>query len=217
MTVRRGLRMTVAGGLAVALLSGAGCSGIGNPIKAVTGDIAPPDEFQVMAHKPLQMPTSAELPEPRPGAPSPLDPDPARDARVALLGPSGAQSVPSNAVTSSAGEQVLLSSANAAAASSDIRVQLETDKVTAEANKPYEPPSLGELLSGSGKKKVDETEAIDPVAESQRLQREGRQSPSDPQAVAEIPDSEKPPRVEPAYPSGRPQAPLKAPGTTTAF
>jgi hypothetical protein len=217
MTVKRALRRTAAGGLAAAVLAFAGCGNVGNPIKALTGDIPPPDEFQVMAHKPLQMPTSAELPEPQPGAPSPLDPDPHRDARVALLGASGAQAIPAASATPSAGEQVLLSSANAAAASGDIRVQLESDKVTAEANKPYEPPSLGELLSGSGKEKVDDSEAIDPVAESQRLQREGQQAPSDPQAVADIPASERPPRVEPAYPSGRPQAPIQHSGTTTAF
>jgi hypothetical protein len=209
--------MTAAGGLAASVLAVAGCGNIGNPIKAQTGEIAPPDEFQVMAHKPLEMPVSTELPEPRPGTPSPLDPDPHRDARAALLGTSSAQAIPAAPVAPSAGEQVLLSSANAAAASSEIRVQIESDRAAAEANKPYSPPSLGELLSGSSKKKVDEKEAIDPVAESQRLQREGRQTPSDPQAVAETPESERPKRVESTSPSGRPQPPIKTPGTTTAF
>lgn len=217
MTVRRAVRMSAAGSLAAAVLAVAGCGGnIGNPIQALTGEIAPPDEFQVMAHKPLQMPVSAELPEPRPGAPSPLDPDPHRDARAALLGTSGAQVVPA-AAAPSPGEQVLLTSADAAAASSEIRVQLESERIAAEANKPYSPPSLGELLSGGSEKKVDESEALDPVAESQRLQREGLQSPSDPQAVAAVPESGQTTGPSTNYPTGRPQSPIKVPGTGTAY
>jgi hypothetical protein len=213
MMVNRAVRRAAGAGLAAALLALAGCGSIGNPLKAIGGSIEAPDEFQVIARKPLQMPASAELPEPRPGAPSPLDPDPHRDAIAALLGASAA---PTAAAGPSAGEQVLLSSANAAAASSDIRVQLEQDKVAAEAKKPYQPPSLGALLGGGEKEKVDEAEMLDPVAESQRLQQEGYRTPSDPEAVAATPESQRPEPVEPTYPVGRPQSPIKVPGTGPA-
>lgn len=212
MMVDRALRVAAGAGLAAALLALAGCGGNNNPLKAISGSIEAPDEFQVIARKPLEMPPSAQLPEPRPGTPSPLDPNPQRDAVAALLGASGAPAAA--AAGPSAGEQVLLSSANAAAASREIRVQLEQDKVEAEAGKPYQPPSLGELLSGGSKEeKIDEAEMLDPIAESQRLQREGVRTPSDPEAVAEIPESERRKPVEPTYPTGRPQSPIKFPGT----
>jgi Protein of unknown function (DUF3035) len=215
MMVKQALRITAVGGLVASLLAVAGCGNIGNPIKAITGQIAPPDEFLVIARKPLEMPTGGALPAPTPGTPSPLDPNPQSEAIAALLGSSGARPAPATAP--SAGEKVLLASANASAASNEIRVQLETDKVTAAANKPYEPPSLGELLSGSSAKKVDLTNAIDPIAESQRLQREGLLTPSDPQAAAEVPEAERRKPPEPIYPSGRPQSPIKTPGTAPAY
>lgn len=214
MMVNRAVRGAAKAGLAGSLLLMAGCGSLGNPLDAIRGNIAPPDEFQVLAHKPLEMPDSNELPVPRPGAPSPLEPDPHREAIAALLGASGTPVT--SAAMPSAGEQMLLSSANAAAASSEVRVQLEEDKVKAEANKPYQPPSLGELLGGSEEEKVDETQMLDPVAESQRLQREGYRAPSDPEATAEAPESDRREPVQSTYPTGRPQSPIKVPGTGPA-
>lgn len=215
MMVRWAARAAAKAGLAALLLATASCSKGGNPLQAVIGEIPPPDEFQVIAREPLRMPASTELPEPRPGAPSPLDPDPRRDAVNALLGASGAPAA--TAAEPSAGEQMLLSSANAAAASSDIRVQLEEEKIAAKANKPYQPPTLGQLLSGGEKEKVNEAEMLDPVAESQRLQREGVRTPSDPEAVAETPEAERREPVRPTYPRGRPQRPFTVPGTGPAL
>ena len=92
--------------LGVALIAGmAGCETIGNPIDVINGDRPTPDEFQVLARKPLKMPGTLDLPEPRLGEVSPLEPDPTTDAVVALLGVPTATASPQP----SPGEQALLS------------------------------------------------------------------------------------------------------------
>lgn len=157
----------------------AGCDRIGDPIEAIGARVPPPDEFQVIATKPLQMPQSDTLPVPHPGEPSPLEIDPHADAKAALLGASGSTVV--NTANPSAGEQVLLTSANASSASPEIRVQIEEEKRAADAKKPYEPPSLWELLNFTEKKeKLDEEELLDPQIEAERLQQAGQPAPMDP-------------------------------------
>ncbi len=215
MMVKRAVRIAGPVGLTAMLLALPACGTFGNPFEAF-GKIPPPDEFQVIARKPLVMPATATLPEPRPGAPSPLDPDPHRDALQALLGTSGSPVV--STIAPSAGEQVLLTSANAAVASSEIRVQLEEDKIQEEAKKPYQAPSLGELLTGKKSEKLDEAELLDPVAESQRLQREGRVTPVDPNAAPEV-EEEEVPNIHDTleYPPNRPESPLKVEGAAPAY
>ena len=216
MMIKRAVRIAGPAGLTAMLLALSACGSIGNPLEALGAKIPPPDEFQVIARKPLVMPAAATLPEPRPGAPSPLDPDPHRDALQALFGTSGSPVV--STIEPSAAEQVLLSSANAAAASSEIRVQLEADRIQEAAAKPYAPPSLGELLGLSGGEVLDESELLDPVAESQRLQREGYVTPVDPNAAAEVED-EAPAQAE-LYPlSGRlnKKSPITVEGTGPAY
>ncbi len=211
MMIKRAVRLAGPIGMTAMLLALSAC---GNPLEALGAKIPPPDEFQVIARKPLMMPAAATLPEPRPGAPSPLDPDPHRDALQALFGTSGSPVV--STIEPSAAEQVLLSSANAAAASSEIRVQLEEERIQEAAAKPYEPPSLGELLGLSGGEKLDESELLDPVAESQRLQREGYVTPVDPNAAAEVEEEASTPGG-PTYPTGRPQSPIIFEGTKPAY
>ena len=214
MMINRAARIAGPVGLTAMLLSLPACGTIGSPLEALGARIPPPDEFQVIARKPLAMPATAALPEPRPGAPSPLDPDPHRDALLALLGTSGSPVV--STIEPSAGEQVLLSSANAAVASSEIRVQLEEERIQEGAAKPYKPPSLSELVSGRKSEKLDESVLLDPVAESQRLQREGYVSPVDPNATAEVED-ERPPWVPPIYSSRPPKSPIVVEGTGPTY
>ncbi len=214
MMIKRAVRIAGPAGLTAMLLALSACGSIGNPLEALGAKIPPPDEFQVIARKPLEMPAAATLPEPRPGAPSPLDPDPHRDALQALFGTSGSPVV--STIEPGAAEQVLLSSANAAAASSEIRVQLEEERIQEAAAKPYQPPSLGELLSGRKSEKLDESELLDPVAESQRLQHEGYVTPVDPNATAEV-EEEAPAPVELFYPTGRPKNPNIVEGTDPAY
>jgi hypothetical protein len=212
MMIIRAVRLAGPIGMTAMLLTLPAC---GNPLEALGAKIPPPDEFQVIATKPLVMPATAALPDPRPGAPSPLDPDPHREAVQALLGTS-ASPVESTSPPS-AGEQVLLSSANAAAASSTIRVQLEEDKIQGEADKPYQPPTVGELFTGKKSEKLDESELLDPVAESQRLQREGYITPVDPNATVEV-DEERP--QDDQYRPSRPYrqgGPITVEGTGPAY
>ncbi|HSF93508.1 MAG TPA: DUF3035 domain-containing protein [Thermohalobaculum sp.] len=204
MMVTSGVRRLGRAGMVLAVLTLAGCGTFGNPLKAIRGNIPPPDEFQVIARKPLQMPAGTDLPEPTPGVASPLDPDPHADAVRALLGESAAAGGQSAAT--SPGEGALLTSADAAAASSEVRVQLEEDKVQSAKKKPYKPPTLAELLGFSdGKPKVDEKELLDPVAESQRLQTEGVVAPADPDAEPEEKEASGTGPAYSVYPQGRPQ------------
>jgi len=214
MMIQRAARLAGPIGITAMLLAFAACDRIGNPIDALGGRIPAPDEFQVVTHKPLMMPLTAELPEPRPGAASPLDPDPHRDAQRALLGSSGSQVL--SAAAPSAGEQILLTSANAATASSEIRVQLEQEKIAEKANQPYKPPSLFEVLGGTGGEKLDESTLLDPEVEARRLQSEGNVTPVDPNATAEVEEEPTPP-VTTFYPTGKPQNRLKHAGAGSTY
>ncbi|MEM7507938.1 MAG: DUF3035 domain-containing protein [Pseudomonadota bacterium] len=168
--------------LAVLLGTGltiAACDRIGDPFEVMSSKRAGPDEFSVIARAPLEMPGSRALPEPTPGTISPLDPDPQRAAIEAVTGGSSTLvSAPGTGISS--GEEVLLRSAEVSAASSDIRVQLERDRIEAEENKPFEPPTVLELLSGDDGSGFDEADIIDPNDESRRLQTAGVTAPVNP-------------------------------------
>ncbi|MEM8841052.1 MAG: DUF3035 domain-containing protein [Pseudomonadota bacterium] len=173
-----------AAALGAALLI-SGCDSISGPFEAFTKKPTP-DEFAVVSRAPLVMPGNDNLPEPKPGMPSPLDPNPQEDAIRALVGTSQPTQ---NWSETSQGEEVLLTSANAAAATSEIRVQLEQDAIESEQKKPYEPPSLSELLFGSSTdENIDPDDLLDPNSESRKLQTEGLNTPVDP--------FEDPPEVE---------------------
>jgi hypothetical protein len=196
MRFSRAARRTGAAGLAALPLVLAGCGQVGNPLEAFGASIPPPDEFQVIAYEPPVVPGEYTLPEPTPGAPSPRAPEPGRAAVEALLGPGATTAA---AAEPSAGEQALLGAADAASASSAIRVQLEEDKRQAAASEPYEPPTIWELFGfGGDGERIDETQLIDPVTEGERLQSAGVAAPVDPAAAARAPESEEPrPAPEP--------------------
>ena len=175
------------GAAAMTLLALLGCDRIGNPFVVLGSKPPAPDEFQVIAREPLRMPATVALPEPRPGAPSPLDPDPNRDAIVALLGTDAAP----RAEGTSQGEQALLSAADVTASNPEIRQTLAEDR-GGDGSEPYEPPSIFELFGASEAPE----DVIDPAEEARRLQREGvAAAPIDPadrpvvegQAVVEEP------------------------------
>lgn len=173
-------RAICSAGLAAALVLVAGCDRVGNPFEALGGGVPPPDEFQVIQYEPPVVPETYNLPEPQPGVPSPRAPQPEQEAIAALYGPGAARAA---AADPSSGERELLASADAASASSDIRVQLEEDR-QARPDEPYEPPTLWELLGfGSDDEEVDETQIIDPETEAARLQAQGIATPVDPQAA----------------------------------
>ena len=209
--------LTVLTGLAFFAL--AGCESIGDPIAVLRGDIPPPDEFQVVAYEPLVMPPSLEvLPPPRPGVPSPREPDAEALAVSALAGAGG--SPVQEGAEPSAGERVLLRTAKAAGASSDIRYQLEEDAKAPEKARDYEPPSLGELLGLSKKPKVPKGDVLEPSTEAERLVSEGAPAPLDPEAAARRTEEEQrssEPLVKPDYPTGRPESPIVGKKSVPAY
>jgi len=152
--------------IAVSLLTLAACDTIGNPFEVLGRKTPAPDEFQVVARKPLVMPNSTRLPEPRLGERSPLEPNPSQDAITALLGTPSAP-----IVAQSGGEAALLAAANASAADGDIRARVEEDRREEDVNKPYEAPTLLELLDGDKDEEFPDT--LNAEAESRRLQSEG--------------------------------------------
>ncbi|MEM7667564.1 MAG: DUF3035 domain-containing protein [Pseudomonadota bacterium] len=200
----RGRLRTYAGLAALSALV-AGCGSLGNPFEALGAKKPSPDEFAVVARAPLVMPGSRALPPPTPGTISPLDPRPQEDAIRALTG-RGETRISTTAT--SRGEQVLLSSANAAAATPEIRVQLEQDEIDAETNKEYEAPLITEVLFGSSDDGIDEEDLLDPNQESRRLQTSGLVAPVNPnEAVPEVepdPNAEEEPRRNYDF-TGRPE------------
>ena len=179
-----------------AAMSVASCDTIGNPFEAVGGKRASPDEFAVLARKPLKMPRSASLPEPRLGEVSALEPDPNADAIAALMG----GPVTQTQVPQSAGESALLSAANASQEQSEIRTVLSRESEAGGTSTRYEPPSVFDFFSDDGEQ-VSDKELIDPKAESQRLQVEGvSPTPVDPRAdpeqtqspIKDLPEDNKP-------------------------
>ena len=192
-----GARMLAAG---VALAALAGCSDLGNPLDAFDPKKAGPDEFQVLARDELRLPPElrpSTLPEPRPGAPSPLDPDPQAEAVAALTGgrPVASQQ---GAARISRGEQTLLEAADAAAADAAEAERLAARAAEIEAGQPYQPPTIFQLFGGD-EPEIDPELALDSTAEAERLQREGVRAPSDPTVEVEDPDAAAAEAPRPAY------------------
>lgn len=146
---------------------------------------APPDEFMVVERRPLMRPASmVSLPLPRPGAPSPLEPDPQRDAQAALAGvappppdfatQSAAAQAP--AAPQSAAEQALL--AGTGPADPAIRETL--------AQEVFVPERRFGLDTLFGVRIVqdprDEARRVQPTPEAERLRAEGLPTPVQPPA-----------------------------------
>jgi hypothetical protein len=147
--------------IAAAALALAGCSvgssgNSGGGFRETLGLVAPPpDPFLTVARAPLQMPQTRALPTPQPGAPSRVEPDPARAAQTALLG----APVPGPAAAPTAGEGALLAAAGADAADPSIR-----ETIVAEAPAPQRRFGLDSIF---GIPIVQ-----DPDAEAQRVRAE---------------------------------------------
>ncbi|MBL3676245.1 MAG: DUF3035 domain-containing protein [Alphaproteobacteria bacterium] len=145
---------------ALAVLALAACSGAQEQLGLTT---APPDPFLVTRHAPLEMPLDYALRPPQPGAPRPQEIRPVDAARAAALGPAPSRSGPS------AGEAALLRAAGAQYADPGVRAKLATESpALAEAQKPAVQKLLGVTLGTSTE---GTTEALDPVAEAQRLRK----------------------------------------------
>ncbi len=215
---------------ALGLIALGGCSAIGNPIDALDRKKTAPDEFAVINRDALRVPPglgTSTLPEPRPGEPSPLEPDPQAEAIAALTGRRDAALTP-RSTPISRGEAALLEAADAAAVSPTIRIEIERDKEDLRDIGPYEPPTVVELFTGRSDG-VDPGDLIDPVAESRRLQSEGVPTPVDQRALRteaiaaadaeeEAVEAAEAPRIrEPRFRSSNPRSSImdeEAPGVT---
>lgn len=179
------MRLIPVAGLLIGLVTLAGCDTVGNPLEVLSAKRPGPDEFQVLARKELRMPGDMRpetLPAPRPGAPSPLEHDPQADAIAALTG----GTAPAPAARISRGEASLLTAARARAADPVEAELLKLRTEEAEADQPYEPPTILELF-GAGSSEIDPDLRLDARAEAERLQKAGVRAPSDPNAVARLP------------------------------
>ncbi|MEM0988986.1 MAG: DUF3035 domain-containing protein [Pseudomonadota bacterium] len=188
-------RILTASGLIGATLFAAGCDTLGSPLDIVSGRRDAPDEFLVVARKPLKMPGSLSLPEPRLGEQSPLEPDARGAAVVALL---GAPTVAASTTGASAGERALLDAANASAQTAPgLQEDLQQTEQRLEDAQPYEAPLLVDLLSGESEEEgVDD--AIDASLEARRLQTQGVSSaPIDPNDRPSLQTDEEPRQVDP--------------------
>ena len=174
------LRLLLPAGLIAVTALTAGCERIGNPLQALGQGVPPPDEFAVIKRRPLAMPPRLGLPEPRPGMPSPLDPQPRQEAAIALLGTPAPAGGTAAGQPITAAEAALLRSADAATASNEVRAALSRDSV----DRPYEPPTIFELF-GMADSSIDEAERLAPADEAERLQRSGVPAPIDPRPAPE--------------------------------
>ena len=168
--------------IGAALLAGACTIGSeSGPIGEQLGfSLGTPDEFLVIARKPIEIPTSFTLPAPQPGAPSLVEPDPFADAHLSLY----RRPEPIRLGQASQGEQVLLSGADAASDNSVIRQVLAEEDPDAGERRFGLTSFLGVPIPAT----VDGLDAavVRPVSETELLRRQGYLTPTAP------PDAEDP-------------------------
>lgn len=158
--------MNIAIMCAVVVFAAPACDRVGSPFDVLGGKRPGPDEFQVVTRKPLKMPGSLALPEPRLGERSPLEFDAQGQALSALTG----RAPTADGGAASAGEQALLSAANAQNSETEIRAQLAQDAENPERLGPYEAPTVLELVGLDGQRAED---VLDADQESERLRQQG--------------------------------------------
>ena len=161
----------VAAALAAALVLG-GCSGTRD---ALGLSRTAPDEFAVVSKAPLILPPDFALRPPMPGAPGPLQIDPAQNAQAALLnqpaaGAAAAAGSAAPAGAASPGEVALLQAAGAPRADPGVRalIELEAARI-ADRGKGFAERVL--FWQQVSPRRLDAV--IDPVAEAERLRAEG--------------------------------------------
>ena len=154
-------------GLAAAL-SACGDGGI----RGVFGvQLDPPNAFNVLPNKPLRLPTDlAHLPEPTPGAPSPLEARPDQEARAALSARrDGASGAPS------AGELALLDAAGSEGAEAGIRATLAEESAQF-----VDDPGPVARAFGFEPTEGRVQDVLDQSEETRRLREEGKRTPTAP-------------------------------------
>lgn len=170
---------------AALLASACSINSEGGPIGEQLGfALGTPDEFLVIAQRPIEIPTSFTLPVPQPGAPSRVRPDPMADAHMSLF----SRPEPVRLGQPSSGEGVLLQGADAEGDNSVIR-QVLAD----------EDPEAGErrfgLTSLFGVPIPATVEGISPAivrpaSETELLRRQGYLTPTAPPGIEDPTEKE---------------------------
>ncbi len=163
-----GLLLVLALGLSAC---GSGRTGMLNLRGAKTG----PDEFSILPSKPMQMPADlSQLPAPTPGGNNLTDPTPNADA-VAALGGNPAALTPSGVLAS---EGAIVNYATRYGVQAGVRQELAAADEERRASNGFYPTfgNLGNLRYY----RIYRREALDQVAELQRLRRLGIKTPSAP-------------------------------------
>ncbi|MGP1357507.1 DUF3035 domain-containing protein [Roseicyclus sp.] len=164
------LRLRKSAILAASMLALAACSSGTPQLMNLRNTEDGPDEFAVLPTAPLEMPQSfAELPEPTPGAPNRVDPNPEADAIAALGG---------NAARGAGAGGGLVSYATRFGVSGDIR------PVLAAEDEAYRQRNNGRILERMFGTTVYfeayRPQALDRYAELERLRRMGVRTPAAP-------------------------------------
>ena len=138
-----------------------------------------PDEFLIIARKPLEMPPSYSLPRPEPGAPSRVELNPLADAHTSLFN----RPEPARLASASTGEQVLLSGADADGDNSVVREVLAgEDPETTERQFGLTSLFGVPIPANFG----DPDQIVAPVAETDLLRRQGYLTPTAPDGLEDI-------------------------------
>ena len=141
--------------LALTVLATSACS---NARQSLGLTKTTPDEFKVTKNAPLEMPSSFELPPPRPGAPRPQETAVTEQAKATLLGKTQTSSQPSQA------EALLLQQAGADQSAADIRTIVDREVgAVDESNQ-----SVAKRLLGIGEDAA-EANVINAEKEAERL------------------------------------------------
>lgn len=155
--------------------------GIGEQLGFAAGA---PDEFLIIARRPLEMPASMTLIRPEPGAPSRVDPNPFHDAHASLY----REKEPRRLAAPSGGEATLLAGADAAGDNSVIRQVLAENEPETEERKYGLTSLFGVPIPANFGE--DDDAVVQPVAETQLLRRQGYLTPTAPEGLE---DNEAPP------------------------
>ena len=174
----RVIASTVLIGMAASACS-VGSGGSSGGVNEVLGISATsPDEFLIIARKPLELPASFDLPRPQPGAPSRVELDPFADAHAALY----RRPDPVRLASSTQGEQVLLSGANADGDNSIIRTVIAGTDPAGE-DREFGLTSLFGIPIPA--QLSDDDDILDSSGETEQLRQRGYLTPAAPPIVDE--------------------------------
>jgi hypothetical protein len=164
---------------ACVVLAVAGCGGRGALRSTFGITLEQPDPFNVLPRKPLRIPPNfQDLPLPRPGAPSPLDPQPVAEAQLALRHVGQAAGAPS------AGELALLGAVGAEDAQPGIRQDLALEAGSTD-------PAYGlDSILGWAVPDGSAEQVLDQRAEAARIDAAGGDAPNAPPRVGELKSNE---------------------------